>query len=87
VLRPGGRVVVIGTSSPAGVRALFTRARPLFVASGEAKAALEADEFTSVRTLCERDGLVFIEGIKPRNVTARSPVGADDSCHDQSTLH
>jgi hypothetical protein len=28
--------------------------------------SLEADGFKSVRTLAEREGLVFVEGIKPR---------------------
>jgi ubiquinone/menaquinone biosynthesis C-methylase UbiE len=64
VLRPGGRVMVIGATPPTGLGALFTRtpAAPLF----DATPLLTADQFRSVRTLAERDGLVFVEGIKPR---------------------
>jgi hypothetical protein len=43
-----------------------TQSGPPFVASGDATLALEADGFKSVRTLAEREGLVFVEGIKPR---------------------
>jgi hypothetical protein len=32
--------------------------------------ALQAGGFKSVRTLAEREGLVFVEGIKPRKVSA-----------------
>ena len=44
------------------------RKRPMrrFAASGDANAALAADGFGIVRTLAEREGLVFVEGIKPR---------------------
>jgi ubiquinone/menaquinone biosynthesis C-methylase UbiE len=68
-LRPGGRVIVIGAGTRGGFGALLTRAQsgPPFVASGEAVQALEADGFRSVRTLAEREGLVFVEGIKPRS--------------------
>jgi ubiquinone/menaquinone biosynthesis C-methylase UbiE len=68
-LRPGGRVIVIGAGTRGGFGALLTRAQsgPPFVTSGEAAQALEADGFRSVRTLAEREGLVFVEGIKPRH--------------------
>ena len=71
VLRPGGRVLVVGASPRGGLGALLSRTRsgPPFVASGDATRALEADGFRPVRTLAEREGLVFVEGIKPR--TAR----------------
>ena len=67
-LRPGGRVMIIGTSPRGGFGALFSRAQsgPPFTASGEANRLLEADGFKSVRTLAEREGLVFVEGLKPR---------------------
>jgi len=70
VLRPGGRVMIIGAGTRGGFGALLTRAQsgPPFVASGDAVKALEADGFRSVRTLAEREGLVFVEGIKPREV-------------------
>jgi ubiquinone/menaquinone biosynthesis C-methylase UbiE len=70
VLRPGGRVLAIGAEPRGGFGALLTRAQsgPPFVASGDAVLALEADGFRAVRTLAARDGLVFVEGIKPREV-------------------
>src|SRR4029077_7560351 len=69
VLRPAGRVMIVGAAPRGGFGALLTRAQsgPPFVASGEANIALEADGFRSVRTLAEREGLVFVEGIKPRH--------------------
>ena len=68
VLRPGGRVLVVGAVPRGGLGAVLSRTRngPPFVASGDATRALEADGFKSVRTLAEREGLVFVEGIKPR---------------------
>jgi ubiquinone/menaquinone biosynthesis C-methylase UbiE len=68
VLRPGGRVLVVGTAPRGGLGALLSRTQggPPFVASGDATRSLEADGFKSVRTLAEREGLVFVEGIKPR---------------------
>ena len=68
VLRAGGRAMIIGALPRGGLGALLARGQsgPPFVASGDAKQALEADGFKSVRTLAERDGLVFVEGIKPR---------------------
>jgi ubiquinone/menaquinone biosynthesis C-methylase UbiE len=68
VVRPGGRVMIIGTAPRGGFGALLSRAQsgPPFAASGDAVKALEADGFRSVRTLAEREGLVFVEGIKPR---------------------
>jgi ubiquinone/menaquinone biosynthesis C-methylase UbiE len=69
VLRQGGRVIVIGAAPRGGLGALFSNARsgPPFVASGDANKALEADGFKSVRTLADREGLVFVEAIKPRS--------------------
>jgi ubiquinone/menaquinone biosynthesis C-methylase UbiE len=68
VLRPGGRVMIIGAAPRGGLGSLLTRTQsgPPFVASGDANASLEADGFKSVRTLAEREGLVFVEGVKPR---------------------
>jgi len=71
-LRPGGRVLVIGTAPRGGFGALLSRAQsgPPFTASGDANRALEADGFVSVRKLAEREGLVFVEGIKSRAAEA-----------------
>jgi ubiquinone/menaquinone biosynthesis C-methylase UbiE len=68
ILRPGGRVLMIGSLPRGGLGAVLSRTQngPPFVASGDAIRALEADGFKSVRTLAEREGLVFVEGIKPR---------------------
>jgi ubiquinone/menaquinone biosynthesis C-methylase UbiE len=68
VLRPGGRVLVVGAAPRGGLGAVLSRTQsgPPFVASGDANRSLEADGFKSVRTLAERAGLVFVEGIKPR---------------------
>jgi ubiquinone/menaquinone biosynthesis C-methylase UbiE len=63
ILRPGGRVMVIGTS-PAGAvgRFLSRRTGPAF----DPEPSLQADGFKSVRRLAEREGLLFVEGLKPR---------------------
>lgn len=63
-LRPGGRSIVIGAAPRGGIGALLTRAEsgPGF----DAPRALEAEGFKSARTLAERNGLKFVEGIKPR---------------------
>ena len=68
VLRPGGRVMIVGAGPRVGLGALLSRvpSGPPFASSGDATRALQADGFKSVRTLAEREGLVFVEGIKPR---------------------
>src|SRR6185312_9857156 len=68
ILRPGGRVVILGAAPRGGFGAILTHAQsgPPFTASGQANLALQADGFKSVRTLAEREGLVFVEGVKPR---------------------
>jgi ubiquinone/menaquinone biosynthesis C-methylase UbiE len=65
VLRPGGRVMVIGAVAGTGLAALLGRAPsgPAF----DPKPALEADGFKFVRHLAEREGLSFVEGLKPRS--------------------
>src|SRR4030095_15713569 len=69
VLRPGGRALVIGAAPRVGLGAWLSRvpSGPSFAASGDAGQALQAGGFKSVRTLAEREGLVFVEGIKPRD--------------------
>ena len=64
----GGRVMMIGDAPASGMRAVLNRrsTAPSFAASGDATRALQSDGFASVRTLAEREGLVFVEGIKPR---------------------
>jgi SAM-dependent methyltransferase len=68
VLRPGGRVIAIGAGPRGGLGALFSRTGG---ASGDAAAAalhrwLTEHGFRSARVLAERDGLVYVEAIKPR---------------------
>lgn len=69
VLRPGGRVVMIGATPPAGLGAILARGAtaPPFVSSGEAGQALDANGFRSARIIGEREGLAFVEAIKPRD--------------------
>lgn len=64
VLRPGGRIMIIGSGPRGGLGALFSRTpgAPPF----DAKPLLTAANFNSARTLAARDGLVFVEGLKPR---------------------
>ena len=64
VLRPGGRVIVIGAAPRGGLGALFARAAAR--RRSTPTPSLEADGFKPVRTLAERDGLVFVEGVKPK---------------------
>jgi SAM-dependent methyltransferase len=73
VLRPGGRVVIIGGAPRAGIAAILSRApnTPPFVSSGEAVKALEADGFRSARIIGEREGLAFVEAMKPRDAARR----------------
>jgi SAM-dependent methyltransferase len=64
ILRPGGRGVVVGAAARGGVGALFSRAPagPAF----DPAPSLETAGFTMVRMLGEREGLRFVEGVKPR---------------------
>jgi ubiquinone/menaquinone biosynthesis C-methylase UbiE len=68
VLRPGGRVLIIGETPRGGLGAILSRAQsgPPFVSSGDAAKALDADGFRSARVIGEREGLAFAEAIKPR---------------------
>ena len=68
ILRPGGRVVALGAIPQSGLGALLKRgpSEPSFAASGALHEVLTADGFRPVRTLAERDGLIFVEAVKPR---------------------
>jgi ubiquinone/menaquinone biosynthesis C-methylase UbiE len=67
VLRPGGRVVVLGGGQPTGLDKLLSKTAPSqLVLSGAINTLLGAHGFSIVRTLAEREGLVFVEGLKPR---------------------
>ena len=67
-LRPGGRCLVIDSARRSGLGALLSKsaAQPDY----DAVRALEGAAFRAVRTVAERDGLTFVEGVK-ENVTAR----------------
>ena len=69
ILRPGGRVVALGAIPQSGLGALLKRgpSEPSFAASGALHEVLTADGFRPVRTLAERDGLIFVEAVKPRS--------------------
>jgi precorrin-6B methylase 2 len=69
ILRPGGRVVALGAVPQTGLGALLKRgpSEPSFAASGALHELLTADGFRPVRTLAERDGLIFVEAVKPRS--------------------
>lgn len=56
--------MVIGSTARTGMGALWSRqpVAPPF----DPTATLQADVFRTVRTLAERDGYVFYEGMKPR---------------------
>jgi len=69
ILKPGGRILVIGAVPRGGLGAVFTRAQsgPPF----DPKPSLEADGFKFTRQLGEREGLRFVEGLKPRNMSGQ----------------
>jgi ubiquinone/menaquinone biosynthesis C-methylase UbiE len=64
ILRPGGRVVVVTSGARSGLSALLSRSpsTPTF----DPTPFLQAEGFRSIRTLAERDGLAFVEAIRPR---------------------
>jgi SAM-dependent methyltransferase len=68
VVRPGGRVVALGAIPQSGLGAMFRRgaSEPSFAVSGAFHELLTTGGFRPVRTLAERDGLIFIEAAKPR---------------------
>jgi ubiquinone/menaquinone biosynthesis C-methylase UbiE len=68
VLRPGGRCLVIETAARSSFGGLVRRSvNTDLLAAGGAPPLLQAAGFAAVRTLAERDGLTFAEGVK-RNV-------------------
>jgi len=68
VARPGGRCIVIERAERGGLGALFARRGkdPDYLSSGGAERALREEGFRAVRTLAAREGVAFIEGVKPR---------------------
>jgi ubiquinone/menaquinone biosynthesis C-methylase UbiE len=66
VLRPGGRCVVIEGAARGGLAALLQgrNAPAEYTSSGGAERALSTVGFRAVRTLAERGGVTFVEGVK-----------------------
>jgi hypothetical protein len=62
-------VILFGATPKAGLAKLLAPGAPTdpsFAATNDANQTLEANGFGIVRTLAEREGLVFVEGIKPK---------------------
>jgi len=64
VLRVGGRLLVLEAGSPTGLRGLFGGTAGPEGTTGAAENALAAAGFRAVRTLGDRQGYRFIEGLK-----------------------
>jgi SAM-dependent methyltransferase len=65
VVRPGGRCIVIDGAGRGGIAALVGVKRPEnSYPEGGAPALLTSAGFRGVRTLAERDGLSFVEGVR-----------------------
>lgn len=64
VVRPGGRCVVVEEGGSRGFAGLFSNAAP--IAAAEIEATLQEAGFRGVRTLADRDRLLFLEGARPK---------------------
>ena len=64
ILRPGGRAIVVGRAARSGLGALLGRGAAPTV---DPVPALEANGFRAVRQLAEREGLAFVEAVKPQS--------------------
>lgn len=69
VLRPGGRCVGIEGSPRRGLSALIGGGQTDTPRADDLTRALASAGFVAVRTLAEREGMVFVEGVR-RNVNA-----------------
>ena len=68
VLRPGGRCIVIDDAARRGLSAMFgggSKADSEYASAGGAPPLLTSAGFRGVRTLAEREGVRFVEGVKP----------------------
>ncbi len=68
-LAPRGRIIIIERAPRAGLGALFRSPDsmaidPHYQSSGGAIAALQAEGFRAARSLADRDGLSFFEGVR-----------------------
>lgn len=64
VLRPGGRCVAIEGSTRRGLTSLMGGGQTAAPNADEATGALVSAGFVAVRTLAERDGMLFVEGVR-----------------------
>jgi ubiquinone/menaquinone biosynthesis C-methylase UbiE len=62
VLRGGGRCVVVQPGRRGGLSGLFGGTPPM--SAGDVESSLNASGFVAVRTIAERDGILFVEGGK-----------------------
>lgn len=67
VVRPGGRCVVIDRAARGGLGGLIGKRAgdQQYTAAGSAPTALQAEGFAATRVLAEREGHIFVEGVKP----------------------
>jgi ubiquinone/menaquinone biosynthesis C-methylase UbiE len=63
VLRPGGRCVAVAGGARSGVGSLIG-GRQAAPAADTVTWAFKAADFVAVRTLAEREGMLFVEGVK-----------------------
>ncbi len=76
VLRPAGRCLVIDPAIRGGIGSVFSKRSmdARYLRNGGAKGALKEEGFRGVRVLADRDGLTFVEGVKPhRGWSATAP--------------
>ncbi len=64
VVRPGGRIVVVEEGRSQGFAGLFSSSAP--IGPVEIEAVLQEAGFKGVRTLAERDRLLFLEGARSK---------------------
>ena len=65
ILRPGGRCIAIDDLPRRGVLGRLTGGSPGISPGAIAAAAIGPAGFRGVRNLAEREGIVFVEGVKP----------------------
>ena len=82
VLRPGGRCIVIEGGGRSGLGALLSSqpANAEYTSSGGAARAMTSVGFRGVRTLAERGGARFVEGVKASD----SPQGFPSTQHQDT---
>lgn len=75
VVRPGGRCIAVDDGPRGGIAGLFGGggAAESYRTSGGTPPLLSAAGFRGVRTLAEREGLVFVEGVRPGTGEAGQP--------------